>query len=1033
MKFIVDKEINLSTNHQGTPNDLLHTKCYADILLQSVKDAPKGEPYTIGLFGEWGSGKSSVIKTMAESVPLDVELKKTKVVYYDAWKYSGDSFRRMFLYELRNALGVGESPLMQRFYVNETNETEIKTSLNWKKLSIVCIFVVLSFIAVWIIDKLLGKEVAIPSTIALVALLFSLCSYIFDQLKVSVNKPLLFAPEQFEECYKEMVGCATRWDRYKETALKWITLGLHHEQYLRLVIVVDNIDRCQADKAYTLLTDIKNFLCKEFDVIFVVPVDIEALRKHIIKSSLDHQSLEADEFLRKFFNTSIWMKPYQNDEMFNFANNIAKRNGLDFNPDTISLVANEFATNPRRIIQLYNNLQVELSHYDAAFAKEHQALIAKLLIIREEFPVFYRYLVRDPKKLFADPLVLKTRKQENLIPFEEMIVKDARLFTFLTASAGISSRYSDRKDIVAKILVNTEIGSSISEELRQAYRSVNVDAMTTASQDENIRLRLIDYLQDNIRKSVSRSTLQSDGFLHLRVLLGLFSKGLLKDDDKLRLMQPLDSSTTLNIIVKLFKNKEQLILFGKDLERLKSSSLSASLVGYFKEMDDMTEKYSTDDTHNLFFAASVWDTDQCKEIAKKFALAFEKDPVSCRAYKYDWEKNPILFSDDVYDHIFKNLKAEDCAEESSAFQSFAYLGSIQAVTKERLLSYIEKAKEVAPSFDHSKPDDNVAANFLDVVGETFNNLGYLGRVVPLNIMQQLFDRVNHSHQVTSNSGYRQSTVVHSFVRDKAGDEKCAKIVESFFINSNFIADGPVVSNAEIEQFIKTESNREGILNSLSYMNSNGIDVSTWSKAIITTPERNDTRRVTLLQSAFVQKDDEGQYKVDDYTVKAELSALIGAVLNQQEASENIEEMLDQILPDERIDRFTREILAQKGLDELKLLPKELMKRAISSFETNADNLSIPGDATVLQLLASLGSAEGRALVWGKVNPILADGGKQSTATITSAIQILQSFSELTKDQAAALVANVKTLPAGKIADDKKNEVMDFLKGLKRKS
>jgi len=68
-----------------------------------------------------------------------------------------------------------------------------------------------------------------------------------------------------------------------------------------------------------------------------------------------------------------------------------------------------------------------------------------------------------------------------------------------------------------------------------------------------------------------------------------------------------------------------------------------------------------------------------------------------------------------------------------------------------------------------------------------------------------------------------------------------------------------------------------------------------------------------------------------------------------------------------------------------------------------------------------------------VDPILADGGKQSTATITSAIHILQSFSELTKEQADALAANVKTLPAGKTADDKKNEFLDFLKVLKRKS
>ena len=308
MKFIVDKEINLNGSENGIVSDLLHTKQYADTLLQSIKDAPQEEAYTIGLFGEWGSGKSSVIETATSEAAHDDGLKKYKIVKYDAWKYSGDSFRRMFLYELRNALGIVESPLMQRFYVNETNETRIKTSLNWKKVGVVVAFVIVAIVLVAVLNSVFGIATAIPSGVALVALLFSIWNSLFDQLKMTIQKPLLFAPEQFEECYKEIVGCSTRWDRYKEKTLKWITLGLHHEQYQRIVIIIDNIDRCQPDKAYTLLTDIKNFLCKEFDVIFIVPVDIYALRKHIIKSSTEQNSIEADEFLRKFFNASILMR-----------------------------------------------------------------------------------------------------------------------------------------------------------------------------------------------------------------------------------------------------------------------------------------------------------------------------------------------------------------------------------------------------------------------------------------------------------------------------------------------------------------------------------------------------------------------------------------------------------------------------------------------------------------------------------------------------------------------------------------------------
>lgn len=143
-------------------------------------------------------------------------------------------------------------------------------------------------------------------------------------------------------------------------------------------------------------------------------------------------------------------------------------------------------------------------------------------------------------------------------------------------------------------------------------------------------------------------------------------------------------------------------------------------------------------------------------------------------------------------------------------------------------------------------------------------------------------------------------------------------------------------------------------------------------------------------------------------------------------------MLQNIIEDERVDQIVRSILSQKTLDEQKQLPVVLMQLAIASFEKNVNALSIPNDINVLQLIASNGSKAGMEGVWEKVNPILADGKNQSQASLNGAIQILLSFSKLTKDQTDALAANVKTLPAGKLANDKKNEVLNFLKELNKR-
>lgn len=1027
MKFIVDKEINLNPDNQGTSNDLLHTKQYADILLQSIKDAPQGESYTIGLFGEWGSGKSSVITTMSENVSKDPQLEKFKIVNYDAWKYSGDSFRRMFLYELRNAFGMKESLLMQRFYINEIHETKIKISLNWKKIGIVIAFVVLSAITVWIINSILGKNVAIPSTIALVALLFSLCTFIFDQLKISVNKPLLFAPEQFEDCYKEMVGCSVKWDKFKEKTLKWITFGLHHEQYQRLIIIIDNIDRCQPDKAYTLLTDIKNFLCKEFDVIFIVPVDIYALRKHIVKSSSEQNSIEADEFLRKFFNTSIWMKAYQTDEMYNYASGLARQYSLDYSPDTITIVANEFATNPRRIIQLFNNLQIELSMYPEAFAKEHQALICKLLVIREEFPAYHRLLMANPSMLFMDGAYLRKKEADKQTNQEKAVKVDDRLVAFLNATTGVSSRYEKRVDVVVQILVNTQTGNLLPENIRQAYRTGKTEELQDYAQDAQKRELLTNYLQDNIKKMVSRQTVDAEGKTHIDVLLILFDNNLLTSDDKQRLFEPIESPAILSKIINLYKDRQPLIRLGKDLETLRLPKLTNTLENDIKNKDQIGEVLTAEDARNIFYAASLWTAERCKSIAEKFREALEANPVECRNYNYTKDKFSTLLTDEVYKYIIEKLSADDCEDDKSTFQTFRHLCHIQAVTKERLMQFVEKATEIAPSYDYNNPQETKPRTYLKALSEIFAELRYLGRVAPMTEITKLFDKINHQSSETINVNYsRTETRHHSFLSERASEELAAAVINDFFANVNLVTDGPVVSNAEIERFTEVEDNRDKFLEKLMFLKGQGIDVSTWTNTVIKDSRRTDVKRIEILKDTFRRKDKKGAYEVSDNVVKNEISEMIKLIQTHAEGQDILVEMFKDLLNDERIDRMVREILAGKSLEEQKQLPLSLMQRAISSFEKNIGQLSIDNDINILQLIASQGSSEGLEGVWGIINPLLADGKNIQPKSINNAIHVLLSFSKMTKEQAEALAGNVKALPTNKLPDDKKKEVLQYI-------
>lgn len=127
-QFILDKEIVL--NEQ---TDLLNTAGYAKNITKIIQNAPQGRVFTIGLFGSWGSGKSSIIETVRENLTKNRK-SKVKFISYDAWKYVNDSFRRMFLFEVQRGLGHQRTSLMDKFYQNSSQDIDVKNKISPLKI-----------------------------------------------------------------------------------------------------------------------------------------------------------------------------------------------------------------------------------------------------------------------------------------------------------------------------------------------------------------------------------------------------------------------------------------------------------------------------------------------------------------------------------------------------------------------------------------------------------------------------------------------------------------------------------------------------------------------------------------------------------------------------------------------------------------------------------------------------------------------------------------------------------------------------------
>jgi len=265
--------------------------------------------------------------------------------------------------------------------------------------------------------------ITLQSILTVITVLIAFFKNAFTDYKVTLSKPAMFAPEQFEDAFKDMMSKSLKKYNIFSLATEYVKGNYYEKNIDKLVIVVDNIDRCDKKTAYELLTNIKNFIGTEKGIIFLIPVDDEALKRHMREHNKEN-SKEADEFLRKFFNTTIKIKHFQPRDLFEFANKLNSKNQLGFKPDTINIVAKEYASNPRRIIQLFNNLTSELktieSKYEKLFVEEHQSLIARLLIIREEWVDVFKEITKHPHLFhkFRDIKIVHDEKEVNLDNFK---------------------------------------------------------------------------------------------------------------------------------------------------------------------------------------------------------------------------------------------------------------------------------------------------------------------------------------------------------------------------------------------------------------------------------------------------------------------------------------------------------------------------------------------------------------------------------------------------------------------------------------
>lgn len=399
-KFLTEKP--LQTSKELSESKFGHEEI-AKTLAKIVQECPT--PFTVGLFAKWGSGKSTVANYLKDKLPKE----KMPVVIFDVWKHEGDSLRRTFLKEtVRQLKDFGEGYFDESFILNEKLEQSVSRSAESKLRFKTETLKQLRPYFVWG-GLVLSIAVGISSYFGVLDLIFSVLlpffgfasggAFLIWLLNQSVN---LFStetvsygvdkfedPHQFEEEFRKIL-CALK--------------------NPRVLIIFDNLDRVMHDKVAEVLSTVKTFLEPQDiaddkkEVVFLVPCDARAIKQHL--SSLYNPAdkvgmnyaFDPDEFLRKFFNTIVWIPDFIPSELESFVRSRLKETKVNLLDDDYVawIITKAFRNNPRQIIQFTNILlanyllvverEGEGKDFEEGFLKDNIAQLTKYLVLNQLFP-----------------------------------------------------------------------------------------------------------------------------------------------------------------------------------------------------------------------------------------------------------------------------------------------------------------------------------------------------------------------------------------------------------------------------------------------------------------------------------------------------------------------------------------------------------------------------------------------------------------------------------------------------------------------
>lgn len=367
-----------------TDQDALDFTPYVETLADICKTA--GTPLTIGVFGTWGSGKTSLMRMVRKKLP-----KKYTTVWFDAWKFDKETtLWRAFLLSILSALKNTAEKQGEPVEEFDKLQSLLYRDMEVEKMGGVTIDLAQlgGTLAKGMVQLSLSFIPGISTLTELVKELQSGAAGSADAATAAIQR-------EKTKIYIEQIQFLEQFqDKFRDLVQKHVSPD-------RLVVFVDDLDRCLPDKAIEVLEAIKLFVDVP-DCVFMLGLDQDVIARGVeirykeFNKSDDGQinPIDGVKYLEKIIQLPFQIPPIESTDMGDFVTGLVQSWPR---PECPEVFAKGLGENPRQVKRTVNTF---LMLWGLTEKRKLQELVkpirlAKVVAIQTVAPRFYDLLKRN--------------------------------------------------------------------------------------------------------------------------------------------------------------------------------------------------------------------------------------------------------------------------------------------------------------------------------------------------------------------------------------------------------------------------------------------------------------------------------------------------------------------------------------------------------------------------------------------------------------------------------------------------------------